>query len=119
MAQREKVDINMYQGDRAKYKFSLFTDDAKTLPYNISSATSVVMSVANTLDSSAVLFSKTIVDGTDGSSFSTGVLYFFFTNAQTALLNRNGKYDIQINFGSNPETACYGDVIVQRQVTPT
>lgn len=115
----QKEDIDMYQGDRSKYKFSLFTDDAKTIKYDVSAAVDVTMSVKQTLDANSVLFSKTITDGLDGSDFANGILIFLLTKSQTALLSRNGRYDVQVDFGSDPITVTYGEIVLQKQVTPT
>lgn len=118
MAQREKQDINLYQGDTRSYQFNFFTDAAQTVEWDISAATSVLLGVKKTLDSTAVLFDVEATDTENGNDWVNGVVVFEITYAESVLLTQNGKYDVQIELGGSLFTPVYGDVVVQKQVTP-
>lgn len=117
MAQRQKTDIYLYQGDTKSYKFTVYTDAAQTTEWDFSGASAVAMSIKSTLDASAVLISASATDGANGNDWANGVAVFTIPAADSALLTRNGVYDVQITIGSAKTTVVYGDVLLQRQVT--
>lgn len=113
MAQRQKTDINLYQGDTRSYKFTMTQNGS---PWNVSGATNVKLGVKASLDQAATLFEATATDGQNGNNFAGGILVFEITAVQSVLLTKNGKYDVQLTLASKPITPVYGDVILQRQV---
>lgn len=119
MAQRSKQDINVYQGDDRAYSFQFYTDTSQTLKWNISAATAVKLSAKQTLDAEAVLFEVTATNGAGGNDWANGLVVFEIPKASSALFITNGKYDVQITISGRVITPVYGDVIVQRQVTPS
>lgn len=118
MSQRQKSDIQLYQGDTKSYQFNFFTNSAKTIPWDISGATNVVLSVKKSLDASAVLFSVSATSGSPGNSWASGILVFEIPSSESVKLSANGKYDVQLTLASKTITPVYGDVIVQKQVAP-
>jgi hypothetical protein len=116
MAARVKLDIPMYQGEQRGYKFTFFTDEAQTTRWNISAATLVKLYVKRTLDQATELFSVVATDGANGSTFSTGVAVFVVSAANSALLLRDGKYDVFVTLGGSPISPVHGDVILDRAV---
>lgn len=116
MSQRQKEDINLYQGDTRGYEFTLYTETAQTTRWNFSTASAAVLSVKKTLDGD-VLFSVSAASGDAGNDWTNGVVRFVVPATSSALLDRNGKYDVQITVSGAPITPVYGDVVLQRQVT--
>ena len=107
----------MYQGDSRGYRFTFYTDEAQTTEWDFSAATEVIFTVKKTLDSSSALFSVTATNSINGNDWANGVAVFRPTSVQTALLDRNGKYDVQITLAGNKITPVYGDIVLQRQIT--
>ena len=116
MAQRVRADINMYQGDARSYKFSFFTDTAKTTAWNISAASSVKMGVKSSLDQPSVLFEVSATNGANGNDWTNGIVVFEVPANMSITLTKNGKYDVQVTLASKPLTPVYGDVLLQKQV---
>ena len=117
MAQRQKIDINLYQGDTRSYRFTFFTDTAQTTEWDLSTASAVVLSVKSSLDQSTVLFDVTATNGSGGNDWANGVVVFEIPANKSVLLTKHGKYDVQITIASKPVTPVYGDVLLQKQVT--
>lgn len=118
MAARVKLDIPMYQGETRGYRFSLFTDAEQTQEWDITGATDVTLSIKKTLDQDDALISVEATDGSDGSDFANGIVVFVLDGADTALLNRDGKYDVFVTLGGDPISPVHGDVILDRAVKP-
>lgn len=114
MAQRQKTDITIYQGDTRSYKFTITSGGN---PWGFASASAVVLGVKKTLDATALLFSVTATDGANGNNWAQGIAVFTISSAESVLLDRDGKYDVSITIGSVKTTPVYGDVLVQRQIT--
>lgn len=119
MSQRQRTDINMYQGDTRSYKFTMYTDTAQTLEWDFSTATAVKMAVRSSLDQSAELFSATATNGQNGNDWANGIAIFEILGSQSILLGKNGVYDVQVTMPGSPAkpiTPVYGEVILRRQV---
>lgn len=113
MAQRQKTNINVYQGDDRDYRFTM---TANGVPFNVSGATGVTLSVKQNITDSTALFESTATDGNNGNNFATGVLVFTITKAQSALLVRNGVYEVRLTLASKDKTVVFGDINLQLQV---
>lgn len=116
MAQRQRIDINMYQGDQRTYQFNVYTNAANTTPYDFATASEVKFSVRTSLDAAQELFTVSATNGQDGNNWTAGIAVFVVPANKTILLGKNGKYDVQITIGSVPVSPVYGDVLLQRQV---
>lgn len=113
MAQRQKTNINVYQGDDRDYKFTLTANGS---PFNMSGATNVTLSVKQNITDASPLFECTATDNQNGNSFSTGILIFSITKAQSLLLVRNGVYEVRLTLNSKDKTVVFGDINLQLQV---
>lgn len=116
MTQRAKVDINLYQGDSRSYKFTFFTDAAQTIPWNFSAATAVSLAAKNSLDQTNPIFSVSAFNNQNGNDWANGIAVFKISSANSILLSKNGKYDVQVTLAGDKITPVYGDVLCQKQV---
>lgn len=118
MAARVKADISMYQGERRGYRFNFYTDEDQEDEWDISAASAVTMTIKRTLDQVDALITIEAQDGIDGSNFTTGKPVFIVEAEDSALLTRDGKYDVFVTIGGDPISPVHGDVILDRAVKP-
>jgi len=115
MAKRQRVDIDMYQGDDQTYKFTLRNAVTKE-PYAFNGASEVAFTVKESVTSDE-LFQATATDSSNGNDWSKGIAVISVTDAQSALLTRDGVYDLSITDSSgNKITPVYGRVSLEKQV---
>ena len=115
MAQRDRFDIDIYQGDDEAFFFTITNLDDGT-EYNFGSATNVKFSVKQDLSDSTALFSQNLTDGYSSSSWTNGTAAVLVTSENTALLQYDGWYDLQVTKGGVVTTVGWGKVNVRKQV---
>lgn len=112
MAQREKEDISIYQGETKNFTFNVSGTAGA-----YASAQSVTLSVKKSIDDSAVLFSETATDSQNGNSWTNGVIVIKITAANSALLVPNCVYDLKVvKSGGEVQVPCFGDILVKQKV---
>ena len=109
----ESTDLNCYRGDRELYTFTVTSGGSA---YNLAGYTIVATGRASEDDSTS-LFSITIADATNGSSFATGVVVLVIPAATTAALPNELMYDIQATSGSIVTTIAKGKIKVTKDVS--
>ena len=115
MAQRAKVDINVYQGDDRNYTFNVVDSAGAAVDY--SSAGAVVLTVKTTIDDTSALFTSSATDSANGNNWASGIIVIAITDAQSALLTQDSVYDLEVtDSGGLVTTVCYGVVFVRRDI---
>ena len=114
--QRQKEDIEIYQGNDEYHQFNI-TEYLTGAEKSLAGATSVTLTVKQSIESSTSIFSETAIDGVIGSDFANGIIVFKITKANSVLLTSSGVYDIDIVLSNGDLISpCYGDVLLQRRV---
>lgn len=115
MAETTQANMYVYQGNDMRKTWTITQSNGSA--YNFSGATNVKISVRKSEGSHDVLFSQNLTDAAIGNSWATGVAVVDLSAANTALLEKDGVYDLQITLASGKiVTPCWGKVIVQNKV---
>lgn len=115
MAQRTQIDINVYQGNDMRKTWTITTDGST--PYAFNGATNVKVTFRKSEGSHDVLFSQTLTDGAIGNNWTGGIAVVDLTAANTALLEKDGIYDLQITRSDGKiVTPCWGKVFVRNKI---
>lgn len=114
---RQKIDIDLYQGDTQTYTFNLYTDEEQTTEWDISTASEIMFTAKTSLDTRQELFQVEIADGLNGNDWSNGKVVVVIPAVDSEAFERRGKYDLQVTINGSTITPVYGDVVVQKEVT--
>lgn len=116
MAQRSRVDINIFEGNEEPFAFTI-TQASDSSAYDFSGADSVSFICRQHRESVDVLFTQNATDGQDGNDWANGIAKFKITPANTRLLSGNGWYQVRITpNGGQPITAGWGEINFQREI---
>jgi hypothetical protein len=113
MAQRQKKDIYLYQGDDKSFRFTLTSGG---VAYNLAGATTVKLHVKQYITDSSILFSESATDGVNGNVWASGVIVITISDTNSLKLTGDGVYDLEIIKSSITTSPCYGIVYLQKQV---
>ena len=114
MAQRQRANINVYQGDDRNYKFTLTSGGSA---YSVAGASSIKLRCRETTDSKKLLFECSATDSSNGNNWAGGIVVFAITAAQSLVLLGDAVYDVSITKSDGKIVSpVYGSVLVQRRV---
>lgn len=115
MAQRQRKNIHIYKGNDRNYKFTLTLTSGTA--YDLSGATSVTLTVKDSLEDASAIFSETATDSTNGNDWTNGIVVIKITDTNSALMSSDGVYDLEIVLSSGDiVTPCYGTAFLQKNV---
>jgi len=109
----DDANLFVYRGDREVYKFTVTEGGvAKDL-----TGATITCQGREDFDSATTLFDFSIIDGVDGSNFSTGLVVVVLPSVTTEILPDESRYDIQVVIGGEKFTIAKGKLLVTRDVT--
>lgn len=115
MAETTQANMYIYQGNDMRKTWTITQSGGAA--YNFAGATNVKVSFRKSEGSHDVLFSQNLTDSLIGNSWATGIAVVDLTAANTALLEKDGIYDLQITLASGKIiTPCWGKVIVRPKI---
>lgn len=105
------AELEIYQATKQRKTFTFFTDAAQTTRLNLSTATEIRISFRAHIAETSAVFSQNATDGAIGNSWSTGVVAWDISAVNSALLTKDGVYDVTyLDASGDRKPLAYGPI---------